>query len=176
LEGEAWQRFFDDFERSAFRLETRQVYSVPQEAENLQRYLAGERLPAHHRSAWMDRVTGYVSTGRAISRVHVVERPLTDYLRFEFEWYYTFHVTVGEDIRILDLTGKPNPGLPDEDFWMFDDCKVVRMMYRENGTQIGRELIESPELGAYIGYRDMAMREAVPFREYWAELRRSARS
>jgi len=176
LADEGWQRFFDGFKRSAFRLETHQVYTMPQEAGNLRRYLDGERLPASHRSAWMDRVAGFISTGRTIGRVHVVERPLTDYLHFEFEWYYQFHVAVGEDIRILDLTGRPNPGLPDEDFWMFDEGTIVRMMYRGDGTQIGRELIENPDIGAYLGYRDIAMKHAVPFGEYWAELRRSARS
>lgn len=142
LEGEEWQRFFDDFGRSVWRLELHPVYVMPQEEETLSRWRAGERLPDDYWSPWMERVAGYLRTGRSIGRVHVVHRPLSEYLRFEFEWYYRQHVRAGEDIRILDLTGKPDPRLPDHDFWLFDDKQVVRMLYRPDGTQIGRELVE----------------------------------
>lgn len=170
LEGEDWQRFFDSFSSSAWRLELHPVYTVPQEAENISRWRAGERLPEDHWSPWMERVAGYSASGRRISRVHVVRRPLSEYLRFEFDWYYRPHVRAGEDIRILDLTAEPDPGLSDEDFWLFDDRQVVLMMYRPDGTQIGRELVEHPDLGAYVEWRDMACAAAVPVLEYLAGL------
>jgi hypothetical protein len=84
--------------REAWRLETRPGYTVPQEA---------------YTSGWMDEVRQWTAEGRNVGRVHIVTRPLSDYLRFEFEYYYRHHVAVGEDIRILDLTDRDNPGLPD---------------------------------------------------------------
>ena len=168
LEGEEWQRFFDDFGRSAWRLELHPVYVMPQEEETLSRWRSGERLPDDHWSPWMERVAGYLRTGRSIGRVHVVRRPLSEYLRFEFEWYYRRHVRSGEDIRILDLTGQPDTGLPDHNFWLLDEERVVRMLYRPDGTQIGRELVEDPDIGAYLSYRDVALAGAVPFTEYRA--------
>ena len=44
LEGEAWSRYFRDFDR-AFRLELRQVYTMPGEADELERFRAGETHP-----------------------------------------------------------------------------------------------------------------------------------
>jgi hypothetical protein len=38
----------------------------------------------------------------------------------------------------IDLTGRPRPGLPDHDYWLFDESTVVELMYRPDGTQIGR--------------------------------------
>lgn len=167
LETDEWQRFFDTFKRYAWRLELHPVYTMPQEEENLRRYRSGERLPSDIETPWMKRVRGFVSSGRSIGRVHVVTQPLSEYLRFEFDWYYRHSVRAGEDIRILDLTGKPDPGLPDHDFYLFDDEQVVRMLYRPDGTQIGRELVENPPIEEYLRYRDIALEGAVPFREYW---------
>lgn len=57
--------------------------------------------------------------------MHVLTRPLSEYLRFESSRYYAPHVLAGKDIRILDVTERENP-LPDvEDFWMFDRSTVV---------------------------------------------------
>lgn len=167
LEGDAWQRFFDSFTRSAWRLELHPVYTVPQETDAISRWRAGERLPEDHWSPWMERVAGYRAAGRGLGRVHVVRRPLSEYIRFEFDWYYRHHARAGEEIRILDLTGKPDPGLPDHDFWLFDERQVVKMIYRPDGTQIGRELIERPDIEMYIKWRDTARAGAVPALEYW---------
>ncbi|KAB2347504.1 DUF6879 family protein [Actinomadura rudentiformis] len=167
LGNDIWQDFFDDFKRSVWRLELHPVYTMPQEEEKLERFRSGERLPDGYWSPWMSRVKAYIESGRTIGRVHVVRQPLSEYLRFEFEWYYRHHVKAGEDIRILDLTGKPNPGLPDHDFWLFDEARVVKMLYRPDGTQIRRELLESPDIESYKRYRDIALDGAVPFMEYW---------
>ncbi|MFG2003482.1 DUF6879 family protein [Spirillospora sp. NPDC048911] len=166
LEGSDWRDFFDSYKHSAWRLELHPVYTMPQETDGLARYLAGERLPDDYWSGWMERVAGHIASGRTIGRVHVVRRPLTDYLRFEFE-YYRPHCKAGEDIRILDLTDRPDPGLPDHDFWMLDEKQVVKMLYRPDGTQIGRELIDNPDIEQYKRYRDLALDGAIPFPEYW---------
>jgi hypothetical protein len=128
--------------REAWRLETRPGYTVPQEAEKFARFLDGGKSPDDYTSGWMDEVRQWTAEGRNVGRVHIVTRPLSGYLRFEFEYYYRHHVAVGEDIRILDLADRDNPGLPDQDFWMFDESTVVLMNYRADGTQINRELHE----------------------------------
>ena len=166
LVGNAWREFFDAYQQSAFRLETLPVYAMPDEDDEFRRHLAGERPPADLHYTWLDRVARFRATGRIIQRVHVVTRPLSDYLRYEFAWAYAFNVRAGEDIRILDLTGQDNPGLPDEDFWMFDERHLVRMMYRADGSQIGRELVDNPDIERYVRYRDIALDLAVPFEEY----------
>lgn len=165
LDGDAWREFFDSFRSSAWRLETRQSYAVSSEEEEYQQFLATGRLEIDPEDPWLKRVRHFRDTGRTIGRVHVVTRPFTDYLRYEFE-VYRFTAEAGEDIRILDLTDTPNPGLPDEDFWLFDDRHVVRMLYRPDGTQISRELLEHPDIDSYLRYRRVAMREAVPLHAY----------
>jgi hypothetical protein len=169
LEGEAWSRYFRDFAASAFRLELRQVYTMPGEADELRRFRAGELPPADYHYGWLDTVAAARRAGKTMRRVRVVERPLTDYTQYEFAWGFAYNVEAGEGIRILDVTDRPAHGLPDHDFWLFDESTVVRLLYRPDGTQIGRELVESPDLGAYLGWRDAAWADAVPFRDYWQD-------
>ncbi|MFE4361015.1 DUF6879 family protein [Kitasatospora sp. NPDC056800] len=167
LDGESWRPFFDSFEREAFRLETRSSYAMPGEDEEFQEFLATGELHIPADDPWLVRVRNYRATGRWIGRVHVLTRPLSDYLRFEFA-AYAYNVEAGEDIRILDLTGRENPGLPEQDFWMFDSAKVVDMKYRSDGTQLGRDLLEDPDLEQYRRWRDLALSLSVPFTEYGA--------
>jgi hypothetical protein len=170
LEGEAWSRYFRDFRRSAFRLELHPIYTMPGEVDELRRFRAGEKPPPGYHYGWLDTMAAARSAGKTVRRVRVVRQPLTDYIRYEFDWGFVYNVEAGEDIRVLDLTDHPDPGLPDHDFWMFDDETVVQMLYRPDGTQIGRELLTIPDLDAYLVYQDMTWQQAVPFREYWAGL------
>jgi hypothetical protein len=170
LEGEAWSRYFRDFASSAFRLELHQIYTMPGEADELSRFRAGETPPADYHYGWLDRMAEARRAGKTVRRVRVVRRPLTDYIRYEFAWGFVYNVEAGEDIRVLDLTDQPGPELPDHDFWLFDDTTVVKLLYRPDGTQIGRELLQDPDLDAYLAWCDAAWRAAIPFRDYWAGL------
>ena len=170
LEGEAWSRYFRDFRSSAFRLELHPVYTMPGEADELRRFSAGEKPPPDYHYGWLDTMAAARAAGKTVRRVRVVRQPLTTYIQYEFAWGFVYNVEAGEDIRVLDLTGRPGPGLPDHDFWLFDEQTVVKMLYRPDGTQIGRELVTDPDLDAYLSYRDAAWQEAVPFRDYWARL------
>ncbi|MFJ3788048.1 DUF6879 family protein [Kitasatospora sp. NPDC090091] len=168
LLGDAWRTFFDSFEREAFRLETRSFYAMPGEDEEYQEFLATGELHIPDDDPWLARVRHFRETGRTISRVHVLTRPLSDYLRYEFA-AYVYNSAAGEDIRILDLTDRQNPGLPDQDFWMFDRAVVVDMQYRPDGTQVGRELLTDPDVELYRHWRDLAVSLSVPFLEYSAD-------
>jgi hypothetical protein len=168
LDGEEWQSYMRDFERSAFRLEVHQIYTMPGEAEDLRRFLAGEPMPDGFNSDWHDRIRANLAAGKTMRRVKIVRRPLTDYSRYLFEWAIPGNVSAGEDYRILDLTDREPPtGLPtDQDWWFFDDTTVVRMNYRQDGTQISRELLDQPDLDQYRIWRDLALSLAVPYAEY----------
>lgn len=167
LDGDAWRAFFDAYEREAFRLETLSTYTMDEEEEDFRKFLETGEVYIPDDDRWFVRIRKFRETGRWIGRVHVVERPLSDYLRYELA-AYAFNVRHGEEVRILDVTGKENPGLPDKDFWMFDNSKVVEMMYRPDGTQIGRELLDNPDIEQYRKWKEIAYSLSVPLAEYEA--------
>ncbi|WP_046471124.1 DUF6879 family protein [Allosalinactinospora lopnorensis] len=169
LEPAEFGRLFRDVERSVFRLETRPVYNPVSEADRLRSYLAGEPCPKEREpSAYMKRVAEQTSRGIDYSRVHVFEGPPTDYLRYEMEWGYLYNSRAGDRVFILDTAERERPSeLVDEDFWLFDDTRVVLMRYTDDGEFRHGELLEDPDLAHYRAQRDHAMAQAVPFSEYW---------
>jgi len=163
LEGDDWTRVWNGARRRAWRLEVHQVYTMPHEAEMFAKWKRGEGVPLVE--DWQNSIRERIQAGTYIGRVHLVRPPLSDYLRFEFE-AYQMSFAVGDDIRILDLSTMENPGLPDEDFWLLDD-QVVRMLYRPDGTQIGRELVEDQsQLPTFERYMKLAIENSVPLNEY----------
>lgn len=169
LDGDAWARYFTDFERSAFRLELRQVYTMPDEADDLAAFGQGQLPPPGYHYGWLDTVADARKAGKTMRRVRLVTRPLSFYTRWEFVWGFAYNVKAGEDIRILDTTGQSTPDLPEHDFWLFDESAVVELLYNPDGTQIGRELVGHPDLDRYRAWRDAAWKAAVPFTDYYQD-------
>jgi hypothetical protein len=166
LDGDEWKAYFRDFKRSAFRLEVHQTYTMPVEAETVRAFLTGESMPEDFNAAWHQTIRGQAAAGRTMTRAKIVHRPLTPYSRYLFEWCIPGNVAAGEDYRIVDLSDQPNPGLPEQDFWLFDETTVVHLNYRPDGTQINRELIQNPDISKYLAWRDLALESAVPFSVY----------
>ena len=167
LERDEWQKYFHTFERSAFRLEVHQVYTMPREQERFEQFLRGEETPPSFNTAWHDTIRSNIAAGKTMTRVKLVRRPYTDYTRWLMGTGVPRNVEAGEEYRIIDITER-EVDLPEQDFWMFDDKRVVNLNYRPDGTQINRELLESPDLEQYHRWRDLALKESIPFSEYGA--------
>ncbi|MFI5628250.1 DUF6879 family protein [Streptomyces sp. NPDC051664] len=131
LSGEEFGRLLEIFERTAFRLETLDVYDVEEEQDEIARFLAGENMgPEWDDNPWVRSMT---DKGKSVSRVHVLRSPPTDYLRYELS-AYPGNIKAGESIGIIDLGDQELIGLPDHDFWLFDDHDVHRMHYTPEGS------------------------------------------
>lgn len=155
----------DHFQRTAFRLEVRDSYDVDAERGNLDRYLAGEPAPGDS-SPWLDELRGDSAAGKQWQWVHVVDGPLSDYLRMALEWGYAANVRAGAEVRILDLGRRARPaGLLDEDFWLLDDEAVLLMHYDERGRFLGAT--EADDRDPYRRARDAAWQAAEPLGHYW---------
>ena len=163
LDGDDFGRLFEAFERTAFRLETLDAYDVAEEREEFARFLAGADMgPDWDDNPWVRAMT---SQGKSVARVHVLRSPLSDYLRYELA-AYPGNITAGESIGIIDRSEHDVPGLPDHDFWLFDDSAAYRMHYTPEGVFTGAEAIPDDRLGDYRAYRDLALDHAVPFATY----------
>jgi hypothetical protein len=165
LDGDEWQSYFRNFKHSAFRLEVHQVYTMPFEAETLRSFVAGEEKPDGFNADWCRTIKGHLAAGRTFQRAKLVRLPLTDYSRYLFEWCIPGNVEAGEDYRIVDVTND-EPDLPEQDFWLFDESTVVHLNYRPDGTQINRELLQDPDIGQYLRWRDIAVAAGAPFAEW----------
>src|SRR6266508_5898320 len=126
---------------AAFRLETKAVYTMDEEAELFAAFLRGEPLLEWtvDNNPWLKMVSDHRKHGRIVHRVHLVTPPLSDYLRFEFAAQMP-SVAAGEDIRVADLLAHPELAIFRQDFWLFDSETVLVQHYDRNGRFRGSEL------------------------------------
>lgn len=161
-----WADLFTGFTRSAFRLEGLQHYTAPDEAEAFARFRAGED-PDVDLSWWLDLAKGHTAAGRSMCRVRVVVEAPSDYTRFELAHFPTM-VEAGDDIRIIAVAPGSWPGgVPHHDFWLFDDRDVWILEYDRDGGFVCAELLDDPRTVAkYLRWRDAALAQAIPVRDY----------
>jgi hypothetical protein len=166
LTGEAFWELFLSFRHTAFRLETRDRYVVPEERKPFDRFLAGQPADDSWIADFCGTVGGWVAEGKRMERVRVVSQPHSDYVR----WSLTvarLNVGAGEDIRYLPRQRAERLGLPDEDYWLFDSRRVAALRFDSADRLLGAELIEDPAAVVRRCYwRDAAWHYAIPWRRY----------
>ncbi|QKW10675.1 hypothetical protein HUT18_06275 [Streptomyces sp. NA04227] len=161
---------FEEFNREAFRLETMDDYSQSGGVDAYQAFLAGKPKPEGFTdNPWMTTVGDAIKSGKRMYRVHILARPLNDYLRFELGWGYIRNMKAGEEFFILDTTDQENPIPEAPDFWLFDEQIIGTMIYDGHGKFLNAEFLGEEELVTFLAYRDKALAHAVPFADWWAE-------
>jgi hypothetical protein len=159
--------------REVFRLEARQQYSVEAEADQMKAFAEGRPLPrdpAVQRS--MDIIRQARAAGTRIYRVHVVDLPLTPYLRYEMAAYRE-NLAVGEEVFITARPWHRDLAGITEDFVLFDPGTgrqaVVWMHYDVDGRVTDSERSDDPaDIARARRDRDLAMAHAVPLDQFAA--------
>lgn len=159
-----FEELFAGFQRSAWRLEVRDVYNIPDEHERVAEFLRTGRVPAKTRdnSSWIRTVDAARARGAYIGRVRLLGHPVTDYTRFELAAYES-NVGAGEDIRILDRARLDSSWDQAPDVWVFDDEVAIKMVYADDGSWLGMEDLP-PE--PYANLRRAITPYAVPLAQY----------
>jgi hypothetical protein len=127
----------------------------------LAKFLAGQPDDLPWIQSWLDMLRAATVAGRRFARVRMVTLPLTDYSRFGV-WCARFTGGAGEDIRYLTRDQASAAGLPEQDYWLFDSRKLLRMHFDEHDRFLGGELVEDPAEIVQANYwRDAAWHQAV---------------
>lgn len=166
LQGEAFDDLFRTFERSAFHLEVRDSYNTPEESGPFQRFLTGEADDFAWHQPWLNLVREATTSGRRITRARVVSVPHGDYTR----WGLTvapLNIEAGEDIRWLPRHHADGIELTTDDYWLFDDSRVVFTIFEPGGRFVGGVLTVDPLIVAHCRRaRDQVWARAVPHHRY----------
>jgi hypothetical protein len=178
LTGAEFDALFDGFRFTAERLETLPAYAVGgAEAERLAARQADRPRPERsvRTDPWLARMArSTVIDGKRWRRVRIVDRPLTDYQRYQLDSYVE-SATTGEEIVLVprDESGDDGSG----DFWLFDAetpaALAVLMHYHADGRVEGHELVRDRERIDVLRARLQAVaRRAKPLNDFLADLRR----
>ena len=109
----------------------------------------------------------HVTAGRELARVHVIEEPPSDYIRFELR-YVPLNVAAGEDVRVIPVRrGEWPADVPRHDYWLFDDQDLWLMDYDAAGALEAISLIEDPvALDQHRRWRDAAIAQSISLADY----------
>ncbi|MFF1819292.1 DUF6879 family protein [Kribbella sp. NPDC058245] len=164
-----WLSLFADFSQSAFRLEGLQTYDATGEEEAVARFLADGTYDLDL-SWWTSMARRHADAGHKMARVRVIVEPLTDYTRFELAGYPQMDAA-GDEIRIIVAPEGTWPeGVPQHDYWLFDERYVWQMHYDEVFAFVGAELVTDPDkIAQHLRWRDAAIAQSVPLETYLNE-------
>lgn len=153
------------------RVQTLDFYNVSSDADDFRRYIDGYPAPdAADKAVWLQRLRADTAARKIRRNVHVVREPLSDYLRYQFEWCYCQNVAAGQQIRILSVADAAagEALLELGDFSVIEGAQAVQMRYGRDGSYLGAAAIGDDASRSYRALAEMAWRLAAPFSEWWA--------
>jgi hypothetical protein len=164
--GPEFAQLFTDVRRSWFRLETLQRYDAAYERDDLAAFSRGEPITTTP-GPWQAMIREHVAAGRTLARVHIIEEPLTDYIRYELR-AYELNVDAGEDVRVIPVRDGDWPhGVPRHDYWLFDEDRLWAMEYTPAGAFAAARLESDPlVIDEHRRWRDQALALSMPLAEY----------
>ncbi|MFD3553073.1 DUF6879 family protein [Streptomyces goshikiensis] len=156
---------FEEFEHTAWRLETQRGYEADQKSDRYQRWARGEGYSAEGREAFLAGRRKLAEQGKQVARVRVVDDPPTENQRYLLAGAPAT-IEAGEDIRHLWRADADRLALPSADFWLFDSRTLARF-HHEDGRTLGLELITDPaEVLKVCQVRDAAWHFAIRYEEF----------
>ncbi|EPD65606.1 MULTISPECIES: DUF6879 family protein [unclassified Streptomyces] len=161
----AFNRLFEIFEHTAWRLETRRRYASDESTETYAQFLAEGRVDWDMSSWYCETISTQTAAGKSVARVRLIDDPATAgqrYLMVNAER----NTELGEDIRTLRREDADRLKLGSEDFWIFDSRLVARLNFTDTDELTDVELITEPaEVIRYAMLRDAAWHHALPFQQ-----------
>jgi hypothetical protein len=165
---------YRDCRVSAWRIEALQHYTVPGDEERQRAFHAEEPLPPPREELLDDfrLIAKLREAGRQVGRVHVVDRPLSDYVCYELA-VYAENVAAGEDVRIADRSLHPELASVTEDFTIFDtetsEAAVILFDYDHVGLIHGYRIITGrQDVGRYRETLELVIALSVPLSDFMA--------
>jgi hypothetical protein len=164
--GPEFGRLFTDVRRSWFRLETLQRYDAVYEREDFAAFVRGEPVTTTP-GPWQAMIREHVAADRQLARVHVIEEPPTDYIRYELA-AYQLNFEAGEDVRLLPVRRGTWPeSIPRHDYWLFDDQHLWLMDYNATGAFVETRLVDDPiAIEQHRRWRDIALASSIRLSDY----------
>lgn len=176
-----YSEYWGTLQREFFKVETFQSYKASFEEPAFLAFRQGELDKAREllrQNLLRDPAAAYSKIrerGIAFRRVHIVDLPLTEYLKFEIE-SYRVSTELGEEISfaLKDEVSKSALPAPLIDFLLFDDARLILHNYNASGEWNGAEVLTNgKEVSPYVALKGLLLDVAIPMEEF---LRQHAKS
>lgn len=158
------------FTHEAVRIEALQHYVVPGDAERQQAFREGKPLPSRpDKQASVELIAKAAAAGKKIWRIHVVELPLSEYIRYELA-AYAENAEAGEQVWIADRASHTDLNSIRRDFVLFDadtdHASLIWYDYDPDGQLIGYTPGGADDIAAGARQLELAREHAVPLADF----------
>jgi hypothetical protein len=147
-----WDELFAGVSHSACHLEMRDTYAVGEEADAFAAFLAGRPFDQAQNAKvwgrWRELVRRETARGVSFRRARIVSEPVTAYTRFLYATATEPNIEAGEEIRWLPRRLASHIALPGNDFWLFDNERVLFNLFTGDGDWAGQEITDDPKVVA----------------------------
>ena len=138
----------------AFKVEVLQDYYALDKGPSLDAWLAGDHQQAISIMEQDGPNQWCLDYGKKTInkvRIHIVEEPYTPYIEWELEIYRRVLIpSTKEQISLVPKSTVQSLELPDGDFWIFDDKRVVRYHYKDTKTYQGDVYDEGDDISQFL--------------------------
>jgi hypothetical protein len=160
------------FRTDMIRIQTLDQYGAASDGDDFSRYLDGLDLPASPaRDDWFAKLRGEAASGKARRNLHIIREPLSDYLRYAFEWGYVYNAAAGQQIRILPVEDSLAAAhlFQVGDFSVIDQVNAIRFRYDSSGSLIGNVEVSADAAESYAALAELAWELGTDFTTWWAQ-------
>jgi hypothetical protein len=163
---ENWQSMSEEW----FKLEVLQDYSGEDKSESLALWKQGEKersvglFKSRQNAEWVKDYRKKSDQGVRLLRLHIVEKPHTQYLEWEIEHYKHINIPIcGEEVYRVDKEDVTHLEIPSGDMMIFDKQKVVVNQYNEEGLMMGATFYEKGDnISSFLSLREELLRYIQP--------------
>ncbi|MFD8395802.1 DUF6879 family protein [Streptomyces sp. NPDC059680] len=162
--------YFETFEHTAWRLETRRGYGSDRVGEKYRRFLETDTVPDDSHRPWCTNVRAQTAQEKRIERVRIVDtRPTSEQLFLLAS--SASNNEAGEGIRNLWRADVEKLRLPAVDFWLFDARRALVLHFDAADEYLDAELVDDPaRIVEFCQVRDAAWHYAIRREEFAAQV------
>jgi len=165
-----FEKEWNNAKNNIFRLESLPEYKVENDLKNFEKFKKGLPYIANKDKKWFKKLSSTKNRGLIIKRVRIVKLPLSDYLKYEIDFWQK-SIKYGEQILFLKQNDYQkiitSIKFEPEDFWMFDDKKLIIFHYNISGEWIGEEVIsEQNIIDKYKNVKQELIRHSVLMQKF----------
>ncbi|HEY8992510.1 MAG TPA: hypothetical protein VIM37_01525 [Candidatus Microsaccharimonas sp.] len=160
---EKWDEFWNEANKEFFKVEDIQDYTAEDndQKSSLHLWLDGHKRASidtiyRNKSEWAEQTS---SKDIRKIRVHVVDEPYTEYLKWEIEHYKIVNIPLGKERTFL-VNRKDVPNYVLGDFMMFDDRDVTKSHYSLEGRMESMDIYENESIEKFITAKAQLMQFA----------------
>lgn len=155
-----WNKFWGETKKEWFKVEVLQDYSYEDSGPSLKAWLKGDKEKAIR--LMMEKIDSNEWVKMAGKkpfkkiRIHIVEKPYTPYLEWEIEAYKKVNIPLaGEKVYLVNKNKILDLELPDGDFMIFDQKRVVKNYYDKSGKCYKMDFYEENDnIGKFLFLRE----------------------